>query len=575
MAVALSVSPVMHADDAAGGVQLSPPASCNEQLMPKRTVEGRQIGQEECRMREAVVVDDSWPEVAKVLALDQTRTFRRIEIGLSGVLDGYAVKDGPRMVTFTSAPEFVFVQGGNKTEPQRGTLRYDMEMGASMALMFPEDGSWNGKLFLTLPGMGSYRFGTNKGWDRNYNPARPMGDITKYEKLMLSKGFAVAKTRRNHNNERVGDGDYTVRLDDGTILLDRNPADNPELIIGYAGVAQKMLEKRLGRKPSHTFWYGHSGGARLGRLVNYNNYRTQANIGPDGDTIIDGLLVDDSGAGLYLPQVFRNGEDILFRTDADKKMFVPQLEVVHQLYLNDRADPVPDWMSTSFQLNKYRNAQLIRDKGLGHRFRMYEVRGISHSGGENLVDQKRGTTDILPIWRLMDSFVDLLDAWVTKGVEPPPTRSDWLELGDVNRDHVNENVAISLPEMACPFGVYYPYPPGAGRDSSGSTAFAPFDGQGEEPFDGRFERTEGEPHLTLTPFADMNRNGYRDYRETVSQAWHRLGLLKPSESLTRASYVACVDRAVTSLTKERLLSPKIAAWYVEQAKTAAWPDWVK
>ena len=179
------------------------------------------------------------------------------------------------------------------------------------------------------------------------------------------------------------------------------------------------------------------------------------------------------------------------------------------------------------------------------------------------------------MWRLMEGFVDLLDAWVDKGTAPPPTKSDWMELGDADRNGVNENEAIATPEVACPLGVYHPFPPGRGRDGGGTTAWVPFDGKGEEPFDGRFERGDGPPHLELTPFVDMNRNGFRDFRETVTQAWRRLGLLKPAEHLTRARYVECTQSAVARLRKDGFISEKVGAYYLEQARSGAWAEWVR
>jgi hypothetical protein len=559
----------------AQSIQLSAEQSCKEFLVAKKRINGELVGQEDCMLREVTVIDNTWPEVSEILDLEPDRRFRRLEIGLTGTLMGHTVKSGPRIVTFTSAPEFVFPQSGNQVEPMPGVLRYDMLMGASMSLIFPEDGTWNGKLFLTLPGMGSYRAGTSKKWDENYNPEAPMGDVDKYQKVMLAKGYAVALTRRNHLNRQPGDGDYTVRLLDGTVLMDRNPVDTPELIIGYAQVAQRVLGNRLGREPSRTYWYGHSGGGRLGRLVNYNHYRTSANSGEDGLPVIDGLLVDDSGAGLFLPQVFRNGKDILFSSDADRNAFVPMLEIGHQLYINDRNDPVPDWVSTNFLMNKYRNAQLLRDKGLSDKFRFYEVRGISHDGGEDLPNQQRGEISILPLWRLMDGFVDMLDAWVDRGITPPPTRSDWVELGDANRDGVNENTALQMPEVACPLGVYYPFPPPQGN--VGLTAFATFDGTSEEPFDGRAIK-KGEdnyPHIDVATFADMNQNGYRDFRETVSQAWHRMGLLRPNQTINKDRYVRCIEDSVNQLIGQKFITVKVGEFYIEQARSRPLPEWVK
>ncbi len=84
------------------------------------------------------------------------------------------------------------------------------------------------------------------------------------------------------------------------------------------------------------------------------------------------------------------------------------------------------------------------------------MRGVSHNGGDDLPDQKRGNVDILPLWRLMNGFIDMLDAGVDRGIAPPPSRSDWAMPGDVTRDGINQNGALELPEVACPLGIYYP-----------------------------------------------------------------------------------------------------------------------
>ena len=92
--------------------------------------------------------------------------------------------------------------------------------------------------------------------------------------------------------------------------------------------------------------------------------------------------------------------------------------------------------------------------------------------------------------------------------------------------------------MSCPLGVYYGYPDStAGND--GVRARSP--AKGIEPLDKK------------SVFVDMNRNGVWDYRETPTQAWRRLGLLQPNETLTREKYVACVQNAAETLRKERLL----------------------
>ncbi len=220
------------------------------------------------------------------------------------------------------------------------------------------------------------------------------------------------------------------------------------------------------------------------------------------------------------------------------------------------------------------NARVLRDKGLGNKFRFYEVRGISHDGGENIPNQVRGDINILPMWHLMDGFIDMLDQWVDQGIAPTPNRSDWIELGDVDRDGYNENSGVALPQVACPLGVYYPFPPSTG--SVGQTAFAAFDGISEEPFDGRaVQKGEDEyPHIEIATFADMNLNGYRDFRETVTQAWRRLELLDLDETITQNRYISCVEESVNKLMSQGFISEKVAEYYLDQAAQPL-PDWVR
>jgi len=146
----------------------------------------------------------------------------------------------------------------------------------------------------------------------------------------------------------------------------------------------------------------------------------------------------------------------------------------------------------------------------------------------------------------MTALVDALDRWVEHGVEPPPTKSDVPELG---------GPALALPEVACPLGVYYPYPAAQGnpRRAGQETTFAAFDGINLEPLDARGE------------LVDMNGNGVRDRRETVAQAWARLRLLKPGERFSQSAYVACVAKAAATLVAEGLLPPRVLADYVKRA----------
>ena len=63
-------------------------------------------------------------------------------------------------------------------------------------------------------------------------------------------------------------------------------------------LAGNLVNARLSAQPSRIYWYGHSGGARPGRMV---NYKKGLNVDDDGTPIIDGLIVDDAGGGLWLP----------------------------------------------------------------------------------------------------------------------------------------------------------------------------------------------------------------------------------------------------------------------------------
>ncbi len=172
---------------------------------------------------------------------------------------------------------------------------------------------------------------------------------------------------------------------------------------------------------------------------------------------------------------------------------------------------------------------------------------------------KDGDTVLLDLSGLMDGLIDLLDDWVEKDIAPPATKTDWLELGDVDGDGVNENPAIALPEVACPLGLYYPHPPSRGNNGDSWTSFAAFDGQSLEPLDGR------------GVFVDMNLNRYLDQREDVDQAWQRLGLLKPGERFSRSRYQACVEASVARLQQEKLITERVAAQYLQEASRVDFP----
>lgn len=508
--------------------------SCDDYLLPPRHVKERSVGPSSCRKLETPLTLDG-------------KSFTRLDIGLDGTAEGYVTKGGDYKEYLTNAPDLVFPQSSDTSPRLLAYARYERAKGAAMILVLPDRAAWNGKLWVTVHGRGSsFKEGQLKAWDRNVDPANPLADLNKYDKLMLSKGYALAKTKRTSSE---GLGEIIATLEDGSTIDYAAFNDSASYIKDFTEVAENILSKRLGRAPGRTYFYGHSAGARIGRGINYT---PGLNQGRDGRPMFDGILADDGAAGGWLPVVMKDGKDVLFATQAEKDGFVKQIDVTHQMYNNIWPTDGPEYMSHSYLENKRNNARILKEKGMTDRERMYEVRGISHSGGESFPDGRRGELTILDMSRLMTRFIDLLDAWVEKGQDPPPTRSDWAPLGDANGDGRIENPAIALPEVQCPLGVYYPYP----NSRAGTTAFAPFTGQGLEPLDAE------------KVYVDMNRNGIWDYRETPTQAWQRLGLLKEGQPLTREAYVGCVDRAARQLQKDGFLSAETVTAYAQQAQTA-------
>jgi hypothetical protein len=509
------------------------PTSCDEFLLAPREAKGARVGPTSCLMQEADVTVDG-------------RAFRRVDVGLDGTVDGYLAKTGDYKEYFSNSPDLVFAQTWGSRPIFFAIASYERDRGAAMTIIYPSERSaWNGKVFVMVHGRGvSFKAGSLKAWNRNYDPAKPLGDFDKYDVLLLAKGYAVVKT---HRTSTEGLGEIKATLDDGTTVDYAAFNDTVHYVTDFADVAKQIILRRLGRPPGRVYVYGHSAGARIGHDV---NYAPGLNVGRDGNRFFDGILADDPAAGTWYPVVMKGGKDVLFTTDAEKAAFVPQIDVVHQMYNNIWAPHHPAWMSSSYLENKRNNAKILRAKGLTN-YRMYEVRSISHSGGENLPDLRRGEIQILDLSKMMDRFIDLLDAWADNGIAPPPTRSDWAELGDADRDGVIENPGLAFPEVACPLGVYFNYP----ETVSGTTTFAAFTGEGLEPLNAK------------NVFMDMNRNGVWDYRETPTQAWRRLGLLQKHETLTREKYVACVTSAADRLRQDGFFSAKTAAWYADLART--------
>jgi hypothetical protein len=512
-------------------------ASCDDLLPASRNIAGKTVGPESCLMQQADVVYNE-------------QRFVRVDMGLDGTAEGYVTDEGTYHEYLTNGPDLIFEQAATPGERHLAIANYERIRGAAILLVYPKDkAKWNGKLWVTAHGRGrSFRNGALRIWDRYYDPEAPMAAFDKIDKVMVSKGYALAVTRRTSEQ---GIGEVIATLDDGRVVDWAAFNDNSSIIKDYAAVAEAAIEKRLGRKPSRTYLYGHSAGARIARSLNYT---PGLNSDLRGDPVFDGFLLDDSATGLWLPVVMRDGKDILFTKEEEREAFRPQIELVHQMYTKvwDRAPNRPDWVTNAYLANKRINARILMDKNLGSMFRIYEIRSMSHNGGEGLPpDNRRGKIHVLDVSLVIGGAIDMLDDLVEGRGEPVPSKSDWHDIGDIDGDGEIDHAAIAYPEVACPLGIFYPYP----QSGAGTTAFAAFTGEGLEPLDKQ------------NVFVDMNRNGVWDFRDTPTMAWRRLGLLQPGEELTSERYVQCIKDAAASLREDGFFTERTASQYVRQAQS--------
>ena len=394
---------------AAAGADV-PETSCDRFLLPPRQVKGQAIGPSSCLMQETS-------------ATDEGRGLTRFDVGLNGTVDGYLAKVGNYKEYFSNSPDLVFPQTWGPREIFFGVAAYERAKGASMTIVFPRDRSaWNGKLWVTAHGRGtSFTQGQLKAWNTFVDPANAIDGLDRYDRLIVAKGYALVKTRRTSTE---GLGEIVTTLEDGSTVDYAAFNDTVRYVMDFADVAKQIVADRLGRAPSRVYLYGHSAGARIGHAV---NYAPGLNVGRDGTRFFDGILADDPAAGTWYPVVMKDGKDVLFSTGVEKAAFVPEIDVAHQMYNNIWEPKHPAWMSDSYLENKRNNARILRDKGIA-KYRMYEVRGVSHAGGET--DGWRGQILNLDLASVMDRLVDMVDAWADRGIAPPPTHSDWAELAD-------------------------------------------------------------------------------------------------------------------------------------------------
>src|SRR5690348_3917949 len=124
------LAPGSQAQTPAGGAPQGAraPLSCVQSMAPKKNINGKPVGQEDCRLLDYGLVDPQ-------------KKYHRLDVGLTGTLSGFVVKDGARQNYFTSGPDFTYTQFGNVDHPRfHGILKYDMQKGTSLTLTYPETG---------------------------------------------------------------------------------------------------------------------------------------------------------------------------------------------------------------------------------------------------------------------------------------------------------------------------------------------------------------------------------------------------------------------------------------------------
>src|SRR4029078_11407960 len=179
------------------------------------------------------------------------KKFTRVDIGLDGTVDGYAAKEGDYKDYFTNGPDLVFPQTWGDRKIYFGVAKYEKAKGSAMAVLVPDGGAWNGRIFVTVHGRGeSFKERILKAWDKMCKPANPVADLDKYEKEMISKGYVLIKTRRTTTE---GIGEISTTLEHGSTGVSIAFNDTTRYIMDFADVARPVIAKRVGKPPVHVY----------------------------------------------------------------------------------------------------------------------------------------------------------------------------------------------------------------------------------------------------------------------------------------------------------------------------------
>jgi hypothetical protein len=526
---------------AAGAFLVTPAAganageSCPDLIVAHSEVAGFSVGETNC----AITANSSFTDLAG-------NPWRRVDVALSGTAGGYAdpVTVGNTRKDLTDVPDVLFPQFGiTSWVPGTGTYAGGADgQGAGISVLYPADPArWTGKVVVLAHGQAN---NTPLGAlvpqpVGGQLPQRTFDNL--YADEWVDAGYAVIYTRR------PASGGVPTTLANGA-TLDESVNDNVTMLRDFLLSGERLLAERLGRAPSLVLWYAHSAGVIAGRLFNYSGLNDK----PGGGHYVAGFLSDDPGGGLPLPLSMPMGQVLGDRNgkvtypanamvdSAVRAQLVPELTFGHALYV-DKHTWLPD---VTYLTLKQLGEQLYRQEGLLRKTDLFVVAGVSH-----IANSTGSPAHTLDMGSLIQAAIPVLQDWVVRGVQPPPAVTG--APGDTSTAD-----QVRLPELACPTGLRYPWPAPSG--SSQQTGYVPFDGTTDEVVN-----SQG-------ALVDVNGDGVRDALPSLARQWQRLGLVRGNEQVTRSVFVSCVRRAVTSLVRDRLLTPAAAATYVQRA--GAFPD---
>ncbi len=516
----------------AGAAQVG---ACPASAIPaERVVAGHRVGETSCQIAGLTPVTDA-----------QQNPWTEATVAISGTAAGFVETAGAPRSDLVDYPRLLFPQFGDTAWAPATTTYSGATPGAGngLSVLWPDQtANWNGQAVVLVPGqenvppVGALVPRSGTGLD-------PQTFTNLYAGPLIDAGYAVIYVRRQASNG------LTATLDDGSTKA-TSLNDNVATTIDWIDTAQTLLRQALGRSPSNVLWYGHSSGVIEGRIFNWSG----ANRDAGRRKIIDGFLSDDPGGGLPLPLDLPEGQLLADRdgqityppgaglTAAEKAQMTPEITLAHTEYTSFHS-----WTTLANYLSEKRAGQIAYQRqGLTGKERFDEVAGVSH-----IANQLGSPPDTLDLEGLVMAQIANLDAWVTLGTTPPPTIAD---LGGGNAQPPLGQ-AVDLPPIACPTGYRFGDPVGGDPTQTG---YVPFDGHSLEPITAGGE------------LVDANGDGFRDAMPTMDQAWTQEHVwqsthLSGPDHVSRAAYVACVQHDVTTLQRERLLTPTVAAWYVTQA----------